>query len=324
MKRTSKTHVLDWLDAVAAANVPTAAKAVALIMATHADYGTGQNMRAGTARIAHMAGLAERHTRSMIRTLRDAGLITWDGVPTHRGRTRTYALTIPTRITDKPMTRVTGAHDGGNIVPPSQDERRQNTTVTAAKYDRNGGSGLQPTKALPGPDQGALRAAPERRAAALADNASPTVDGLDVDPQWLGQPAPLQRLRQRMNMQGLGAIELTTDVHSNGTPWAEVTQWLNPDELLHFISLNVEGENYNAPRCIMMESPRGARLINRVRTWLDVTGVSSQVERDDDDDADRLILSLHPETELSDIVDRLPILVEIWATECANAEAQVS
>ena len=47
-----KTYVLRWLDAVVAAEVSRSAKAAALVMATHADYATGANMRAATATIA--------------------------------------------------------------------------------------------------------------------------------------------------------------------------------------------------------------------------------------------------------------------------------
>lgn len=93
-KRKGKTFVLAWLDAVAASDVPTNAKAVALAMATHAHYGTGANMRASRATLGTEAGLSERATIRAIGALRDAGLIEWDGTPTAPGRTRVYALTV--------------------------------------------------------------------------------------------------------------------------------------------------------------------------------------------------------------------------------------
>lgn len=117
----SKLHVLAWLDAIAQAHVSTAAKAVALAMATHADYATGDNMRAGTARLAWMAGLQERQTRAMVGQLRDAGFIEWDRVPTAPGRARTYRLTVP---------------DGGNTLPSSTNQRRHSSAGDSA----NGGT----------------------------------------------------------------------------------------------------------------------------------------------------------------------------------------
>jgi hypothetical protein len=139
-----KTFVLMWIDAVAHADVPTSAKAVALAMATHADYGTGQHMRAGTARLAVMSGLGERRTRSMVKVLRDAGLIEWDRVPTAPGKARNYTLTLPATTQSSsaghsksfrvPVT-VTGSRSGGNIVPPLVEQNE-----TAAILSNNGGN----------------------------------------------------------------------------------------------------------------------------------------------------------------------------------------
>lgn len=161
---TTKTHALAWLDAVAHAPISTAAKAVALAMATHADYATGHNMRAGTARLAWMAGLQERQTRTMVGELRDAGLIEWDGIPTAPGRARTYALTIP---------------NGGNVLPPSSGQRRQPTAAvtaaTAAMDCRNGGNTAPQRRQPIAAHQGPTRARTQ-----LASNAARETRGDDA------------------------------------------------------------------------------------------------------------------------------------------------
>ena len=175
----SKTFVLQWLDAVAAAEVPTAAKAVALAMATHADYGTGQNMRAGTTRLAHMAGLRDRQTRAMVKALKRAGLISWDGVPTAPGKARNYHLTVPANapISDHntpnggsrvPPLDTDSTGNGGRRVPPSSD-------ATVAIIDTNGGNNRQERRQPTATHQGPTGARPGRalRAATRADIESP-------------------------------------------------------------------------------------------------------------------------------------------------------
>lgn len=123
-----KTFALAWLDAVAAAPISTSAKAVALVMATHANYSTGAGMRAGNERLAAMAGLSVRQVRRCIGDLRAAQLVTWDGNKTAPGVARTYQLTIP---------------NGGHGCPPLGGERGTWVSsvgrATGDNGDRNGG-----------------------------------------------------------------------------------------------------------------------------------------------------------------------------------------
>lgn len=158
------TYVLAWLEAVALADVSTSAKAVALAVSIHADYGTGENMRAGTARLGHMAGLGERQTRTMMGELRAAGLIEWDGVPTAPGRARTYRLTIP---------------DGGSTVPVSETERRQQAAgvdgSTAAMDRRNGGNTAPKRRQWVAAHQGQTMARPGDASRAAPGGAATTV-----------------------------------------------------------------------------------------------------------------------------------------------------
>lgn len=133
----SKTHALAWADAVRDSEVSTSARAVALACLTYADYGSGANMRAGTALLADRSGLKDRATRNALHELVAAGLLTWDGRPTAPGLTRCYSLTIPER-----------RHPGATV-----------QLETVAPRGRNGGTYVQPTSTRP---QAALRgAAPE-------------------------------------------------------------------------------------------------------------------------------------------------------------------
>lgn len=130
-------HVLRWLGEVRDAELSTAAKAVALVMATFGDYGTGANMRAGMATLAARAGLGVRRCREAVAELRSVGLIAWDGVPTAPGRARVYTLTIPAErrhsgAAVKGERRHSGAAVKGQRRHSGAAERRHYSTVTAA------------------------------------------------------------------------------------------------------------------------------------------------------------------------------------------------
>ena len=158
----SKTHVLAWLDAVALADIDTAAKAVALVMATHANYATGEDMRAGTARIAQLAGLAERRTREMVGVLRDAGLIEWDGVRTAPGRARRYRLTIPDGGSRLPVSH---RQRGATVTEPTPAITRSNTGNNSQQHRQRAAAQQSPNRAR---TARAAAGAPEARPAALA------------------------------------------------------------------------------------------------------------------------------------------------------------
>lgn len=150
--RKQRTFVLEWLTAVRKCDLSTAAVAVAAICATFADYGTGENMRAGNETIARASGLADRRTREMMAELRDAGLLLWDGVRTYPGRARCYRLTLPNR----------GGESRGLA-----KERRQRSAgdwqSTPAMSDTNGGRNQQERRQWAATHQGPTRARPRAR-----------------------------------------------------------------------------------------------------------------------------------------------------------------
>ena len=65
----------EWTKIVRRTKLPTATKAVALILGTYADTKTGYKVRPGQARIAREAGMTDRSVRTHLRELERVGLI---------------------------------------------------------------------------------------------------------------------------------------------------------------------------------------------------------------------------------------------------------
>jgi hypothetical protein len=308
----SKTFVLQWLDAVALADVPTGAKAVALAMATHADYGSGQNMRAGTARLAQMAGLGDRQTRSMIKALKLVGLITWDGVLTAPGKARNYTLTVPDRAQANsgsgvpPMAQET-TDNSGSQVPPSRES-------TAAISDANGGNirrqRRQPTATHQGHTRArparALRGAPDGRPAARNSKNSDALTGIVEALTFPNLSAP--------RVEGLP-----------DEPESYVSQTITSGSMEFDLQITLSGEHELRPIEICVDHPDTCKIKNSLIHWRDRFGLLANI-RDYELDQGYRQTSVDFRGELSavELKDALPELMRVLIRHSQGNKAPTS
>lgn len=123
-----RTFALEWIGVVVSVELRSSTKAVALVCASVADYGTGMNMRAGIEFLAAGAGVSYATAKRAVRELLAAGLLTWDGAQHAPGHPRRYDCTMPghrSPVTPEHRSRMTRDGRGTGVKTPRN--RGQNT-----------------------------------------------------------------------------------------------------------------------------------------------------------------------------------------------------